>query len=177
MKRLLGVIAASAFVIGVAAPAVAMGSGDAYENMQVGVTYTVYEPSYTAGIKARHAGGPDLCSQGTEQNLMVTYGKTNSQRLTITEGNPMCSDIAVGQKVLRTIINGSPAFVEAYCDPASSQKCTRADVVKHGGHLEVTLPGVNGLRSTRIWIETYGGNNLSAQQLVRIARSLAPVGS
>ena len=177
MKKLLGVIAASALVLGVAAPAVAMGSGDAYENMQVGVTYTVYEPSYTAGIKAQHAGGNDLCQKGTEQNLTVIYGKADSQRLTITEGNPMCSDIGTGEVVLRTTINGSKAYVQAYCDPASSQKCTKADVKKFGGHLEVTLPGVNGLRPTRIWIETYGGNNLSAQQLVRIARSLAPVGS
>lgn len=36
MKRLLGIVAAGAFIIGLAAPAVAMGSGDAYENMQVG---------------------------------------------------------------------------------------------------------------------------------------------
>ena len=89
MKRLLGVIAASAFVVGVAAPAVAMGTGDAYENMQVGVTYTVYEPSFTAGITAQHAGGNDLCPKGTEQNLTVIYGKANSQRLNVTEGNPI----------------------------------------------------------------------------------------
>ncbi len=177
MKRLLGIIAASAFVVGVAGPAVAMGTGDAYENMQVGVTYTVYEPSYTAGIKAQHAGANDLCQKGTEQNLMVIYGKANSQRLTITEGNPMCFDIGNGATVLRTTVKGAPAFVQAYCDPSLPAKCTTADVKKFGGHLEVTLPGVNGLRSTRIWIETYGGNNLSAQQLVRVARSLAPVGS
>ena len=177
MKKLLGIIGAATLTFGLIAPAQAMGSGDAYENMQVGVTYTVYEPSYTAGIKAQHAGGNDLCQKGTEQNLMVIYGKANSQRLTVTEGNPMCSDIGNGEVVLRTTINGSRAFIEAYCDPESSKKCTTADVKKFGGHLEVTLPGVNGLRSTRIWIETYGGNNLSAQQLVRIAKSLVPVGS
>jgi hypothetical protein len=177
VKRLIGIIAAGAFVVASIAPAAAMGSGDAYANMQVGVTYTVYEPSFTAGIKAQHVGGNDLCPKGTEQNLMVLYGKANSQRLTITEGNPMCSDIGNGETVLRTTINGSPAFVQAYCDPSSPKKCTRADVKKFGGHLEVTLPGVNGLRSTRIWIETYGGKNLSAQQLVRIAKSLVPVGS
>ena len=109
--------------------------------------------------------------------MTVIYGKADSLRLTITEGNPMCSDIGTGEVVLRTTINGSKAYVQAYCDPASSKKCTQADVKKLGGHLEVTLPGVNGLRSTRIWIETYGGNNLSAQQLVRIAKSLTPVGS
>jgi hypothetical protein len=176
VKRLLGVIAASALVIGVAAPAVAMGSGDAYENMQVGVTYTVYEPSFTAGLKAQHIGGNDLCPKGTEQNLSAQYGKGNTRNFTITEGNPMCSDIGVGATVLQTTINGSPAFVQAYCDPSLLKRCTKADVIKFGGHLEVTLPAVNGLRSTRIWIETYGGKNLSAQQLVQIAKGLAPVG-
>jgi len=177
VKRVLGVIAATAFIIGAATPIQAMGSSDAYENMQVGVTYTVYEPSFTAGLKARHLGGNDLCQKGTEQNLTVQYGKGNGRNFTITEGNPMCWDIANGATVLRTTINGSKAFVQAYCDPASSVKCTKADVIKYGGHLEVTLPGANGLRPTRIWIETYGGNNLSAQQLVQIAKSLSPVGS
>lgn len=177
MKRVLGAIATTALIMGSAAPVNAMGTGDAYENMQVGVTYTVYEPSFTAGIKARHLGGNDLCRKGTEQNLTVQYGKGNGRNFTITEGNPMCSDIGNGATVLRTTVNGSKAFVQAYCDPASSKKCTKADVIKFGGHLEVTLPGANGLRPTRIWIETYGGNNLSAQQLVQIAKGLTPVGS
>ncbi len=176
MKIVLGLIAASALVVSVAAPAVAMGSGDAYENMQVGVTYTVYQPSFTAGLKARHVGGNDLCPKGTEENLNAQYGKGNTRNFTITEGNPMCSDIGNGVTVLKTTINGSPASVQAYCDPASTKKCTKADVIKFGGHLEVTLPAANGLRSTRIWIETFGGKNVSAQQLVQIAKSLSPVG-
>jgi hypothetical protein len=177
VKRLLRIIGAATLTFGLIAPAQAMGSGDAYENMQVGVTYTVYEPSFTAGLKARHIGGNDLCPKGTEENLTAQYGKGNTRNFTITEGNPMCFDIGLGATVLRTTINGSSAFVQAYCDPASPKKCTKADVIKYGGHLEVTLPGVNGLRPTRIWIETYGGKNLSAQQLVQIAKSLTPVGS
>ena len=54
MKKLLGIIGAATLTFGLIAPAQAMGSGDAYENMQVGVTYTVYEPSFTAGLKAQH---------------------------------------------------------------------------------------------------------------------------
>lgn len=156
-------------------PAQAMGSSDAYENMQVGVTYTVYEPSFTAGLAAIHVGGNDLCPSGTEQNLLARYGKSNGRQFTITEGNPMCNDIGVGEVVLTTKIGSAKVVVQAYCDPASTKKCTKSDVVRFGGHLEVTLPGVKGLRSTRIWIETYGGKNLSAQQLVQIAKGLAPV--
>lgn len=177
MKRVLGLIAATGLIVGSAAPVQAMGSGDAYENMQVGVTYTVYEPSFTAGLKARHIGGNDLCPKGTEQNLVAQYGKASTRNFTITEGNPMCSDIGVGETVFRTNIDGAKAFVQVYCDPASPKKCTKADIKKFGGHLEVNLPAVSGLRPTRLWIETYGSNNLSVQQLVQIAKSLAPVGS
>ena len=177
VKKILGIIGAVTLTIGIASPALAMGASDAYDNMQVGVTYTVYEPTFTAGLKARHIAGNDLCPKGTEQNLNAQYGKGNTRNFTITEGNPMCIDIGVGEVVLKTKINGASAVVEAYCDPALGKRCTKADVKKHGGHLEVTLPGVNGLRPTRIWIETYGGNNVSAQQLVQIAKSLTAVSS
>ena len=175
--RALGAIA----VLGVVAslgltPAVAMGSGDAYQDFQVGVTYTVYEPSFTSGLKAQHIGGNDLCPPGTEQNLLATYGKRSGRQFTIWEGNPMCSDIGVGQVVQTTSVNGAKAQVVAYCDPTSTAPCNRGSVGKFGGHLEVTLPaGGPGLRDTRIWIETYGAKNLSAQQLVQIAKSLRAV--
>jgi hypothetical protein len=159
----------------IVSPAQAMGSSDAYQNVQVGVTYTVYEPTFTAGLKARHIGGNDLCPQGTEENITARYGKSNSRQFTITEGNPMCFDIGIGETVLTTRIGNARVTVQAYCDPTSSKKCTQADVIRHGGHLEVTLPGVAGLRETRVWIETYGVKNLSAQQLLRIARGLKPV--
>ena len=178
MRRCVGVVA----IVGIAAtigtsPVSAMGSGDAYENMQVGVTYTVYEPSFTAGLKAQHIGGNDLCPAGTEQNLLAKYGKRSNRQFTLWQGNPMCSDIGVGQEVMTTTINGAKAVVVAYCDPESNAPCNRGSVSKFGGHLDVTMPaGGPGLRPTRVWIETYSANNLSAQQLGRIARSLAPVG-
>lgn len=177
MKRIATAIAVTASCVALATPSYAMGTSDVYDNMQVGVTYTVYEPTFTAGLKARHIGGNDLCPQGTEQNLTAQYGKGNTRNFTIFEGNPMCFDIGVGQTVLTTQINGVKATVQAYCDPASTAKCTKADVIRFGGHLEVTLPAASGLRATRIFIETYGGKNISAQQLVQIAKGLKPAGS
>lgn len=160
-----------------AMPASAMGSGDAYEDMQVGVTYTVYEPSYTAGLKAQHIGGNDLCPEGTEENLVAIYGKKSKTQFSLWEGNPMCSDIGNGQVVATTTIDGAKAEVVAYCDPASDDPCTRKSVKEYGGHVEVTLPaGGPGLRETRVWIETFSAKNLSTKKLLRIARSLAPVG-
>lgn len=174
-RWIVGIGLAAALALASVGPVMAMGSGDAYQNMQVGVTYTVYEPSFTAGLKAQHIGGNDLCPKGTEENLIASYGKRNGRQFTMWEGNPMCNDIGVGQTVLTTTINGAQATVVAYCDPSSNAPCNQASVKKFGGHLDVTLPAASGLRPTRIWIETYSSNNLSAQQLVQIAKGLSPV--
>ena len=175
MKRIWGVVAGLTLAVGMTAPAQAASSSEAYAQMQVGVTYTVYEPSFVAGLRVQHVGGNDLCQPGTEENLLARYGKSGGRQFTITEGNPMCSDIGVGKTVMTRVINGATAVVQAYCDPASTKKCTKADVIRKGGHLEITLPAAVGLRPTRIWIETYGQKNISAQQLVQIAKSLKPV--
>jgi hypothetical protein len=173
---LLAIIVGFSTVI--SAPVVnAMGSGNPYENVQVGVTYTVYQPNFTAGLWQQHVGANLYCAQGVEQNLLAKFGKRSGRSFTIQEGNPMCSDIGVGAPVLRANVNGSSATVYAYCDPASQRRCTAADVRKFGGYLSVQLPGVNGLRPTQIWIETFSARNLSAQQLVNVARGLEPVGA
>lgn len=176
MIRKFAILAATFALVGsfTTLPASAMGSGNPYEDLQVGVGYTVYQPTFTAGIKQVFVGGNDNCRPGVDENLLAKFGKRNGRGFAIYEGNPMCSDIGVGQKVLTANINGSTAVVVAYCDPASRKPCKSSDVMKFGGHLEVTLPGVNGLQSTRIWIETYSKKNLSAQQLVQIARGLSP---
>ena len=179
MRRVWAMGAAVALAVGGAVPAQAMGSSDAYENIQVGVTYTVYEPSYTAGLKAQHIGGNDLCPEGTEENVVAMYGKGSGRQFTITEGNPMCNDIGVGAEVLKRTVQGAEATIVAYCDPEKVTNCTKADVKKYGGNLKVTLPAGPNLRPTEVWIETYGGpdgKNISAQQLVQIARKMQPVG-
>ncbi len=68
------------------------------------------------------------------------------------------------------------ATVVAYCHPTAGRTCKKSDVLKYGGHLSVVLPAGNGLRPTTVWIQTFGRKNLSAEQLVRVARGLAPVG-
>ena len=53
-------------IVASAVPVQAMGTGNPYEDQQVGVTYTVYEPSYTASMKTPKtaAAGP-TCPTGT----------------------------------------------------------------------------------------------------------------
>ena len=158
------------------APASAMGSGNPYADMQVGVTFTVYQPNFVAGLGLQHVGGDTMCPPGAEASLTATYGKHSGRQFTLTEGNPMCYDIGNGPTVLTTTINGATATVEAYCDPSSGKACKASDVLKYGGNLQMTQPAKAGLRPTQVWIETFGKKNLSAQQLVQIAKGLTPVG-
>ncbi len=155
----------------------AMGSGDDYEDYQVGVGYTVYEPSNTANLQLTNFAGRSGCPAGIEAPFIATYGKKSGARFTIEEGNPMCVDIAVGAAVYSFKVNGKKAQIYAYCDPSVITKCTKDDVAKYGGHVAVTLPKGDGLRSTLVRIETWGGKKfLTWQQLVAVTQSLAPVG-
>lgn len=157
-----------------ALPAQAMGTGNPYEDIQVGVTYTVYQPSFTAGLKTpKKASGDGNCPSGTEENLVVKYGTNSGLQFTVFEGNPICSDPGAGVRVMTAKVNGATAKVFAYCDSAAS--CMRQDVKKDGGYLLVTLPAASGLRKVMVEIETSGTTNLSARQLLKIARSLQPV--
>ncbi len=155
-----------------AAPASAMGSGDSYEDLQVGVTYTVYEPKVTAGLALQHFGSNVACPKGTEENGLSVYGRASARQFTLTQGNPMCSDIGEGTTVATVMVKGAKATVVAYCEPQA--RCTKADVRRLGGHLSVQLPAAQGLRSTTVWIETAGSRPLSANTLIRIARGLRP---
>ncbi len=176
-RGVLGLAAASVAGLGIiasAAPAQAMGTGNPYQDMQVGVTYTVYQPSYTAGLKTPKQGSDSgTCPAGTEENLVVKYGKKSGPQFTVYEGKPICSDPGTAAQVMTAKVGDATAKVFAYCDPAAS--CMKQDVKKVGGYLWVTLPAASGLRKVTVEIETSGGNNLSAHQLVRIARSLQPV--
>jgi hypothetical protein len=166
----------SVALVATAAPALAMGSGNPYEDMQVGVRYTVYEPTYVAGLKQIQVGGAIADAGFTgDENLSAEYGRSNGRNFNIREGNPMSSDIGVGALVLTTTVQGRKARVYGYCDPSTGKKCTLGDVSRYGGHLAVTLPGVGALTDTVVWVETIGPKPVSGQQLVQIAKGLRPV--
>ena len=177
--RVGSAVAAAVTVLALAPSAGAMGSGNPYEDLQVGVTYTVYQPTYTGGLTLSHTGSAAACPKGTEQNLVAGYGSQRKTSLSVTEGNPICSDPAGAGKTVKTVpVKGGTATVQAYCDPQKAQQwrsCAPADVARFGGSLSVTLPAYGKLRSTRLVLVTYGPHPLSASQLVRIARGMTAV--
>ncbi len=174
------VLAAVAFVsmgfAALAAPVHAMGTDNPYEDIQVGVTYTVNQPSFTAGLPTpKQASGDGDCPSGTEDNLVVEYGSGIGAQFAVVEGNPMCGDPAgaPAQKVMTFKVQGTTARVFAYCEPGDA--CTRQDVKKLGGFVRVTLPAAPGLRKVKVLVITRGNTNLSAHQLVKITKSMRPV--
>ncbi len=155
----------------------AMGSGNPYEDMQVGVSYTVYQPGYTAGVQLHDTGGI-TCVDGSDEALAMTYGTRAWASFDLYEGKPICADAGEGKTVWRGRIQGRKATIQAYCDPADNRQwrdCNRRSVAKYGGDLQFSLPGSGGLRGTDITISTSGKAPLTTAQLIRIGRSLTPV--
>jgi hypothetical protein len=181
MKKSIVAVALSGLVLtGVVAlaPAASAHSVDPqYSKMQTGVTYTVYSPTNTLGHRLTGTIGTDWCGKGSgdEQNIDAVYKSTSKSQFSVSEGNPICFDFAVSQQVGTATVLGAKATLNAYCDPASTDPCTRKDIHKMGGNLRVTLPAGKGLRPTDIVIETIGKNPLSYQQLITVAKSLMAV--
>jgi len=65
-------------------PAQAMGSGNPYEDAQVGLNYVVYQPSYTAGLGLKHFG-MHKCGMG-DLALNVNYG-SGKKNFLLTESS------------------------------------------------------------------------------------------
>ncbi|MEI8262121.1 MAG: hypothetical protein WCG77_11590 [Actinomycetes bacterium] len=172
----LTLVAAGALATGSAHAAVpAMGTGNPYQDLQTGVSYTVYQPSNTLGGKLTGSPYPNWCSAGSnaEQNLSANYSKGNRPRFSISEANPLCFDFAVGVKVGTSPILGRTAVITAYCPPPGNG-CSRNDVFTYGGNLRVKLPAAKGLRETDVVIETLQ-KGITASQLEIIAKSLRPL--
>jgi hypothetical protein len=180
MKKSVFALAAStglALTTLLAGPAQAMGSGNNYADFQVGVSYTVYQPTYTNGLKQISFNG-DAGDAGcsAEETFSAVYGSSKGRQFSVTEGNPICQDIGQGPTVYTTKIKGAKATIQAYCPPPGNG-CTLKDVAKYGGHLSVIFPPGNSyLRHTQVWVETLQGrNSVGGSELVKIAQRMYPI--
>lgn len=161
-------------------PAAAMGSGDPYVDMQAGVTYTVYKPADTRGLRlaSKEIGQP--CAPGDgEERIGAQYGTRDGRNFSVNEGRPICADIGGDGKVVATYrVGPARARLEVYCDPANPtqwKRCAPSDLTRFGGNLSFRLPAVSGLRPTDIVIETLGARPLAVRDLIRVGTSLYAV--
>src|ERR1035437_4469062 len=87
-------------------PAVAMGSGNPYEDAQVGLNYVVYQPSYAAGLTLQKFG-MHTCAAGQDEALNVNYaaGK-KSILLTESDSTNICvENFMLIRGATRTVVN------------------------------------------------------------------------
>ena len=156
--------------------ALAMGSGDKFQDAQTGLTYIVYKPSETAGLKLTSIKLLD-CGAGLEQWVAVKYGsgKKFIEIFQNMSGKP-CSDPGLSKKLANVKVNSATSQVHVYCDPSKPsafKKCTTTDIAKVGGYLMFTATNKLGMKATQIQVQGVGG--ITYKQLLAVAKSLKPM--
>jgi hypothetical protein len=88
------------------APVLAMGSGNPYEDAQVGLDYVVYQPAYTAGLAQVHFG-MHTCAAGQDEALDVNYSSgKKSILLTESASTNICpQNMMLIKGAVRTVVN------------------------------------------------------------------------
>ena len=154
----------------------AMFLGDYFQNAQTRLSYVVYKPSNTAGLKLTSFKMIE-CGAGLEQWIAIKYG-TGKKFLEIYQnmsGKP-CSDPGLSKKLTNVKINTATAQVRVYCDPSKPaifKKCTTADIAKVGGYLMFTATNKVNMKATQIQVQGVGG--ITYKQLLAVAKNLKPM--
>lgn len=164
------------------APVHAMGSGNPYEDFQVGVSYTIYQPSFTNGLKERQVQSID-CGSGAnmEDSLVGNYAQNKKQSqwyqgrwFALLQGDPICADGAYGANMGTRTINGVKWTIYSGCLNDGGAVCSQAqsrNYKQYGGTLSATMPKVGNAPATNVIIG-FGGMNL--QPALKIAAGLTP---
>ena len=156
----------------------AMGATDKFADSQTGLTYSVYKPSNTLGLKTTKFSLL-TCQPGQEDWIFVQYGGTKRYlQIMQTMGGVKCSDPGLSKFLKTVVVNGIKAKAYAYCDPsqmsvAAYKRCGIQDIGRVGGYLMFTTKPVKGLSATEIQVEGIGG--ITYAQLVAVAKSLKTV--
>jgi hypothetical protein len=163
-------------------PVKAMGTGNPYEDFQVGVTYTVYEPTFTNGLPQRQVQSIDCGSgAGQEDSLSGNYSKNKPQNkwfqgryFALLQGNPICADGALGANMGTRTINGVKWTINSACLNDGGAACSKAqsrNYKQYGGTLSATMPKVGQAQPTDVRIG-FGGMPLPVA--LKIAQGLSP---
>ena len=156
----------------------AMGATDKFADSQTGLTYSVYKPSNTLGLKTTKFSLL-TCQPGQEDWIFVQYGGTKRYlQIMQTMGGVQCSNPGLSKYLRAAVVNGNKAKVYAYCDPsqmstAAYMRCGTEDIARVGGYLIYTTKALKGFEATEIQVQGIGG--ITYAQLVSVAKSLKTV--
>ena len=156
----------------------AMGASDRFADSQTGLSYSVYKPSNTLGLKTTKFSLL-ACQPGEQDWIFVQYGGTvRYLQIMQTMAGVTCSNPGLSKYLKTVLVNGIKAKVYAYCDPsqmsvAAYKRCGIEDIGRVGGYLMFTTKPVKGLSATEIQVQGIGG--ITYAQLVAVAKSLKTV--
>ena len=150
----------------------APASSDKYQTLQSQVSYQVYQPSNTLGLKPLNFEiRPCRLFPKREKYLLAGFGGMD-QGISLVETSAQynCTGVDTPQSLGTTKINGITAQVGIYC---STKRCTKSDFSTHGGEITFVTPKSKTRASTYIRVGTQGGFSLN--QLITFANGLKPV--
>ena len=156
----------------------AIGATDKFADSQTGLTYSVYKPSNTLGLKTTKFSLL-ACQPGEQDWIFVQYGGTvRYLQIMQTMAGVKCSDPGLSKFLKTVLVNGIKAKAYAYCDPsqmslAAYKRCGIEDIGRVGGYLMFTTKPVKGLSATEIQVQGIGG--ITYAQLVAVAKGLKTV--
>jgi len=172
VKKVLAIVLALLFM------GPAMGATDRFADSQTGLTYSVYKPSNTLGLKTTKFSLLP-CQPGQEDWIFVQYGGTKRYlQIMQTMGGAKCSNPGLSKYLRAALVNGNKAKVYAYCDPtqmseAAYKRCGTEDIARVGGYLIYTTKALKGFEATEIQVQGIGG--ITYTQLISVAKSLKTV--
>ena len=174
VKKTIAIILALLFL----APATAVAASDKFSDSQTTLSYSVYKPSNTLGLKTSKFSLLQ-CLPDEQDWLFVQYGGTvRYLQIMQTMGGVKCSDPGLSKYLRAALVNGNKAKVYAYCDPtqmslAAYKRCGIEDIGRVGGYLIYTTKAVKPYAPTEIQVQGFGG--ITYAQLVAVAKSLKTV--
>lgn len=174
VKKTIAVILALLFL----APATAVAASDKFSDSQTNLSYSVYKPSNTLGLRTTKFSLL-TCQPGEQDWLFVQYGGTvRYLQIMQTMAGAKCSDPGLSKFLKTVLVNGIKAKAYAYCDPSQMsvsayKRCGIEDIGRVGGYLMFTTKPVKALSATEIQVQGIGG--ITYAQLVAVAKSLKTV--
>ena len=174
VKKTIAIILALLFL----APATAVAAIDKFSDSQTTLSYSVYKPSNTLGLKTSKFSLLQ-CLPDEQDWLFVQYGGTvRYLQIMQTMGGVKCSDPGLSKYLRAALVNGNKAKVYAYCDPtqmslAAYKRCGIEDIGRVGGYLIYTTKAVKPYAPTEIQVQGFGG--ITYAQLLAVAKGLKTV--
>ena len=156
----------------------AIGATDKFADSQTTLSYSVYKPSNTLGLRTTKFSLLP-CQPGEQDWIFVQYGGTvRYLQIMQTMAGVTCSNPGLSKYLKTVLVNGIKAKVYAYCDPsqmsvAAYKRCGIEDIGRVGGYLMYTTKPLKELSATEIQVQGIGG--ITYAQLVAVAKGLKTV--